>query len=58
VVLSRSRLNPSTSPAPSVDYPDSVSTYANGINQQGDIVGRYTDTDGKTHGFIAKHFVE
>jgi len=41
-----------------VDYPDSVSTYANGINQQGDIVGRYTDTDGKTHGFIAKHFVE
>jgi hypothetical protein len=39
-----------------VDFPGS--TYANSINSQGDTVGRYTDTDGKTHGFIAEHLAE
>jgi hypothetical protein len=38
-----------------VDYPDSVSTYVNGLNQS-DIVGRYQGTDGKIHGFIAENF--
>jgi len=41
-----------------VDFPGSVATYVNGINPQGDIVGRYTDTAGDTHGFIAEHFAE
>ena len=35
-----------------MDYPGAVSTIANGINSQGDIVGWYTDTAGKTHGFF------
>jgi hypothetical protein len=35
-----------------VDFPNSVSTYANGINLRGDIVGRYTDKSGNTQGFI------
>jgi hypothetical protein len=41
-----------------VDYPDSVSTYVNGINRLGDIVGRYLDTHGNTHGFIAENYVK
>ena len=35
-----------------IDYPDAVLTIANGINSQGDIVGWYQDTGGKTHGFF------
>jgi len=41
-----------------IDFPESTSTYVNGINTEGDIVGRYTDTDGNTHGFIADHFAK
>jgi probable HAF family extracellular repeat protein len=35
-----------------IDFPGSVLTNAQGINAQGDIVGIYTDTAGKTHGFL------
>jgi hypothetical protein len=41
-----------------VDFPGSVSTYANGINLRGDIVGRYTDTNGNTHAFLAPGFAK
>jgi uncharacterized membrane protein len=34
------------------DFPGAVLTNAQGINAQGEIVGLYTDTAGKTHGFI------
>ncbi len=40
-----------------VDYPGSVSTYANGSNAEGDLVGRYVDTAGNTHGFLMRHFL-
>lgn len=39
------------------DFPGSTSTYANGINSRGDIVGRYTDTAGDTHGFVVERFI-
>jgi probable HAF family extracellular repeat protein len=35
-----------------IDFPGSVLTNAQGINAQGNIVGFYTDTAGRTHGFL------
>ena len=37
-----------------LDYPGSVDTKANGINNRGYIVGSYVDADGKGHGFISR----
>ena len=34
------------------DFPNAAATFALGINARGDIVGRYVDTDGVTHGFL------
>jgi hypothetical protein len=37
------------------DFPGAAGfTSLNGINQQGYIVGRYTDASGNDHGFLAK----
>jgi probable HAF family extracellular repeat protein len=36
----------------SIDYPGAVLTNAQGISPGGDIVGAYTDTSGKQHGFL------
>jgi hypothetical protein len=36
------------------DYPGATNTSLNGINQAGFISGRYTDTSGIRHGFLAK----
>lgn len=36
----------------SIDYPGSTSTSAYGINSRGDVVGRYVDAAGNTHGFF------
>jgi len=41
-----------------VDFPGGTNTYANGINPQGDIVGRYTGADGIVHGFLWRRFVK
>ena len=35
-----------------IDFPGAVLTNAQGINAQGEIVGAYTDTAGRTHGFL------
>ena len=35
-----------------IDFPGSVLTNAQGINALGELVGFYTDTGGKTHGFL------
>lgn len=35
-----------------IDYPGSIQTEAFGINDQGDIVGRYLDAGGVNHGFL------
>lgn len=35
-----------------IDFPGSVLTNVQGVNAQGDIVGLYTDTSGRTHGFL------
>ena len=35
-----------------IDFPGAVLTNAQGINDQGEIVGFYTDTTGRTHGFV------
>jgi len=35
-----------------IDFPGAVMTNAQGINAQGEIVGFYTDTAGRTHGFL------
>ena len=35
-----------------IDFPGAVLTNAQGINAQGEIVGFYTDTAGRTHGFL------
>jgi probable HAF family extracellular repeat protein len=35
-----------------IDYPGSVQTEAFGINDAGDIVGRYLDSNGVNHGFL------
>jgi YVTN family beta-propeller protein len=34
-----------------ISYPGATSTYPNGINNRGEIVGSYTDSDGLSHGF-------
>jgi probable HAF family extracellular repeat protein len=41
-----------------LDFPGSVQTEALGINDDGDIVGRYQDTQGTQHGFLLRdgHF--
>src|ERR1700751_5460554 len=36
------------------DVPNATGTYGTGINARGDIVGRYVDTDGVTHGFLLR----
>ena len=36
----------------SIDYPGATSTSAYGINSRGDVVGRYVDAAGNTHGFF------
>jgi probable HAF family extracellular repeat protein len=35
-----------------IDFPGAILTNAQGINAQGEIVGFYTDTAGRTHGFV------
>ena len=35
-----------------IDYPGSIVTYLTGVNDTGDIVGYYADSDGVAHGFI------
>jgi hypothetical protein len=35
-----------------IDFPGAVFTNAQGVNAVGDLVGFYTDTAGKTHGFL------
>jgi hypothetical protein len=35
-----------------IDFPDAAATIASGINARGDIVGRYDDVNGVTHGFL------
>jgi probable HAF family extracellular repeat protein len=35
-----------------IDFPGSISTNAQGINANGEIVGFYTDTAGRVHGFL------
>ena len=35
-----------------IDVPGSISTTAIGINNSSQIVGRYTDSAGNTHGFL------
>jgi hypothetical protein len=37
-----------------LDYPGAVATIAMGINPAGVIVGQYTDTQGRTHGFLIR----
>jgi len=37
-----------------IDFPDAVATIASGINARGDIVGRYDDVNGVTHGFLLR----
>ena len=37
-----------------IDFPGGTSTYANGNNGRGDIVGRYTGSDGVVHAFLLK----
>lgn len=35
-----------------VDYPNASATTVNGVNDEGDIVGFYTDAAGNTDGFL------
>ena len=37
-----------------IDYPDAVETVAYGINDRGEIVGKYADSSGDLHGFLAE----
>jgi probable HAF family extracellular repeat protein len=37
-----------------IDFPNAVATQAQGINARGDIVGRYDDSAGNTHGFLLR----
>src|SRR5947209_10220271 len=37
-----------------IDFPDAAITRATGINARGDIVGRYDDANGVTHGFLLR----
>jgi probable HAF family extracellular repeat protein len=36
----------------SIDYPGATATLAYGLNSRGDVVGRYVDSAGKSHGFF------
>ena len=36
----------------SIDIPGAISTEANGIDPQDDVVGRYVTPDGHTHGYF------
>jgi hypothetical protein len=36
------------------DFPGAISTFYNGINRRGDIVGGYLDASGRPHGFLAR----
>jgi hypothetical protein len=36
----------------SIDIPGATATEANGIDPQGDVVGRYVTPDGHTHGYF------
>jgi len=38
-----------------LDVPGSVSTEADGINAQGEIIGFFVDASGKQHGFLRQH---
>ena len=40
----------------SIDIPGASATEANGINPQGNVVGRYVTADGVTHGYFLSHF--
>jgi hypothetical protein len=40
-----------------IDIPPGTNTYANAIDAEGDIVGRYTGRDGVIHGFLLRKFV-
>ncbi len=44
----------------SFDYPGGLNTNAFSINERGDIVGRFDDADGNTHGFLLRqqHFTQ
>jgi hypothetical protein len=35
-----------------IDAPVAISTEGNGIDPQGDVVGRYVSPDGSTHGYF------
>src|SRR5918992_2048062 len=35
-----------------IDFPGAIATNAQGINAQGEIVGGYTDTAGRSHGYL------
>lgn len=37
-----------------IDFPDASATIASGINARGDIVGRYDDVNGVSHGFLLR----
>jgi probable HAF family extracellular repeat protein len=53
VAISLSRVSGQGTPVFStIDFPGAVSTNPQGINAGGEIVGWYTDTAGKTHGFV------
>src|SRR6476619_2603503 len=39
----------------SIDYPGAAATAAFGINDRGDVVGRWDDVDGNVHGFLLRH---
>jgi hypothetical protein len=39
----------------SIDVPGATVTIAGGINYEGDVVGSYTDANGKAHGFLLSH---
>jgi len=38
-----------------IDYPGAVTTAAYGINERGDIVGRWIDADAGVHGYLLRH---
>jgi uncharacterized membrane protein len=38
-----------------IDYPGASLSEALGINERGDVVGRWADADGDIHGFLLRH---
>jgi hypothetical protein len=38
-----------------IDFPSGTGTYANALNSQGDVVGRYTGPDRTVHGYLLPH---